>query len=98
MAKIAMDAAKQLPTFDTVLRTRFDPRSFLYNTDGVVFSDNGYPVLHFSEYVDKPENMYHKGHHYSTDTSGQIDVKYASSIAKVAIETAAILAFMPDLP
>ncbi len=98
MAKIAMDAAKQLPPFDAVLRTRFDQDSSLYNTDGVVFSDNGYSVLHFSEYVNKPENMYHKGHHYSTDTSGQIDVKYASSIAKVAIETAAILAFMPDLP
>lgn len=92
LAKIAIDASKSITAFKPVLRTRYDEKSYLYNTDGLIFSESGYPVVYLNEHMNKLENFYRKGYHHSTDTSKKIDWAYATDIGKVAIETAAELA------
>jgi len=92
MAKIALDAAKRITKFQPALRTRFDEKSYLYNTDGLIFSEYGFPVVYLNEHMNKLENMYRKGYHHSTDTGKKIDWNYATDIAKIAIETTAALA------
>ena len=92
MAKIAMDASAGTTRFQPVLRTRYDPRSYLYNTDGLIFSEAGYPVVYFNEHINRLENFYRKGYHHTTDASGKMDWPYATDIAKVAIQTAAAMA------
>lgn len=98
MAKIAFDAAGKITEFEPVLRTRFDEKSFLYNMDGLIFSEYGFPVLFLNEHMNKLENMYRKGYHHSTDTSQKIDWDYAADIAKVAIETVAVTADARQAP
>jgi hypothetical protein len=88
----ALARARRMTDFSPVLRTRFDERSYLYNTDGLIFSDAGYPVVYFSEHVNKLENIDREGYHHSTDTTAKIDWGYATAIGQVAIETAMDLA------
>ncbi len=92
MAKTAIDASAAITAFQPVLRTRFDPRSYLYNTDGLIFSEAGYPVVYFNEHINRLENFFRKGYHHTTDNSKKMDWRYASDISKVAIQTAAMLA------
>lgn len=92
VARLALDVAAATTSLSAVLRTRFDARSYLYNTDGLIFSDAGYPVVLFNEHINSQENFTRQGYHDATDTSRQIDFEYASEIAKIAIETAARLA------
>ncbi len=92
MAKTAIDSAAGLTRFEPKLRTRFDPRSYLYNTDGLIFSDAGYPVVYLNEHINRLENFWRKGYHHTTDNSKKMDWSYASDIGKVAIQTAATLA------
>ncbi|MEI8311889.1 MAG: M20/M25/M40 family metallo-hydrolase [Verrucomicrobiota bacterium] len=95
MAKTAIDSAAGLTRFEPKLRTRFDPRSYLYNTDGLIFSDAGYPVVYLNEHINRLENFWRKGYHHTTDNSKKMDWDYASDIGKVAIQTAAALAAKP---
>ncbi|MCX5792895.1 MAG: M28 family peptidase [Elusimicrobia bacterium] len=92
LAQVALDAARDFPQLSPALRTRFDKRSYLYNTDGLIFSDAGFPVILFNEHINALENMSRKGYHDTDDTSALLDPDYASVIAKIAITTAARLA------
>lgn len=96
MAKTALDAAAESTRFQPVLRTRYDPRSYLYNTDGLIFSEAGYPVVYLNEHLNRLENLFRKGYHHTTDTSRKMDWRYATDIGKVAIQTAATMADAPD--
>ncbi len=93
IARTALDATRALvaPGMTPVLRTRFDEKSYLYNTDGLVFSDAGLPVILINEHVNGLENIDRKGYHQSTDRIDLVDPAFASAIAKVAIETVARL-------
>jgi len=95
MVKIAIDASAGTTRFQPVLRTRYDPRSYLYNTDGLIFSEAGYPVVYFNEHINRLENFFRKGYHHTTDASGKMDWPYATDIGKVAIQTAAAMAGKP---
>jgi len=96
MAAEAFDAARALRIkFRPKLRPRFDSRIYLYNTDGLLFSDTGYPVVLLNEHMNRLENLNRVGYHHTTDTSRKIDWEYAASIAKTAIETAARLSCTP---
>ena len=92
LAQVALDAAKAFPQLTPALRTRFDKRSYLYNTDGLIFSDAGFPVILFNEHINAEENMSRQGYHDTHDTSALMDFDYASAITKIAITTAARLA------
>lgn len=95
MAKIALDASAGTTRFQPVLRTRYDPRSYLYNTDGLIFAEAGFPVVYFNEHINRLENFFRKGYHHTTDASGKMDWNYAADIGKVAIQTAAAMAEEP---
>ena len=95
LAAVAFDAARaQKARYKPRLRTRFDPRSYLYNTDGLQFSDMGYPVILINEKMNRLENLERTGYHDTQDTSRKIDWGYVTAVAKVAIETAARLSQM----
>jgi len=92
MAQIAIDASAGITPFQPVLRTRYDRRSYLYNTDGLIFSDAGFPVVYFNEHLNRLENFFRKGYHHMSDTSKKMDWSYAADISKVAIQTCATMA------
>jgi hypothetical protein len=65
-----------------------DPESSLYNTDGMIFSDTGIPVVLFMENYDIDRSGYHDTH----DTMENIDLDYGAAVSAIAIETVARLA------
>ena len=67
-----------------------DLRNYLYNTDGLIFAETGYPVLLFNEVMNR-YNLSRGGYHDLGDTVDNVDFDYAADIAKVAITTAAVL-------
>jgi hypothetical protein len=67
------------------IRSEWDPRSALYNTDGQIFSDVGVPVVLFMENYDISRTGYHDTH----DTMKNIDLDYAAALTAIAIETVA---------
>ena len=78
-----------------VLRRRFDRESYLYNTDGVIFSDAGYPVLFLDEHINKQFGIDRPGYHDRTDGVGNLCRAYATGIARVALATALVAAAGP---
>ncbi|MGB8646838.1 MAG: M28 family peptidase [Anaerolineae bacterium] len=76
------------PVLDGQVRTFDDPQSSLYNTDGIVFSDAGVPVVLFMENYD----LGRTGYHDSKDTLVNIDLDYGAALSAIAIETVARVA------
>lgn len=70
------------------IRPEWDSKSALYNTDGQIFSDYGFPVVLFMENYDIKRTGYHDLH----DTMKNIDLDYGQAVTAIAIETAARLA------
>ncbi|MGD0709690.1 MAG: M28 family peptidase [Bacteroidales bacterium] len=79
--------AKHLPLTGEV-RTHFNPRSSLYNTDGQIFSDVGIPVVLFMENYD----IHRYGYHDTKDTMENIDLDYGAALVAIVIETVARVA------
>lgn len=73
---------------DGEVRTWEDPHSTLYNTDGMIFSDLGIPVILFMENYD----ISRRGYHDTQDTMENIDLDYGAAVSAIAIETIAQLA------
>src|SRR6202035_2469569 len=78
------ETAKHLPLHGEV-RPCFDPRSSLYNTDGLIFADAGLPSVLFMENYDINRSGYHDTH----DTMENIDLDYGSAVAAITIEAVA---------
>jgi hypothetical protein len=96
LGRAAMNIARQLaPEWKGTLRTRYDERSYLYNTDGILFSHMGYPVILLNEHLNGV-NMRNPHYHQSGDTSGHVDFTFAAAISRVAIESALWLATTPE--
>jgi len=75
------------------VRTCEDPHSTLYNTDGMIFSDHGIPVVLFMENYD----IHRTGYHDTHDTMENIDLDYGSAVSAIAIETVARVATQPAI-
>ena len=73
------------------VRTRYNPHSSIYNTDGQIFSDTGVPVVLFMENYD----INRSGYHDTKDTLENIDLDYGAAFAAIAIETVARIATLP---
>ena len=78
------ETAAHLSLFGEV-RTKDDPQSSLFNTDGQIFSDVGIPVVLFMENYDINRSGYHDTH----DTLENIDLDYGAALAAIAIEACA---------
>ncbi len=64
------------------VRTEWQPRSALYNTDGQIFSDLGVPVVLLMENYD----LNRTGYHDTEDTMANLDLDYCAALAAIAIE------------
>lgn len=84
------EIAKFLPLEGNV-RNHLDPHSSIFNTDGLMFSDAGIPVVLFMENYDISRTGYHDTH----DTMENIDLDYGSAFASICIETVAQVASIP---
>jgi hypothetical protein len=80
------------PELKPIFRSRYDPRSYLYNTDGIIWEENGYPVVLANEHVNQIENLNRRCYHGMCDVVSQMDIPYATGILKAVVETAARLA------
>jgi hypothetical protein len=78
------EIARHLPLRGEI-RTHYNPHSSVYNTDALIFSDTGVPVVLFMENYD----INRSGYHDSQDTLENIDLDYGSALAAIAIETVA---------
>jgi hypothetical protein len=92
------DGASPPPPFSHLalageIRTEWEPRSALYNTDGQIFSDVGVPVVLFMENYDIRRTGYHDTH----DTMKNIDLDYCAALTAIAIETVASVACAPEV-
>jgi hypothetical protein len=76
------------PSLFGEIRTKDDPLSSLFNTDGQIFSDVGIPVVLFMENYD----INRSGYHDTRDTLENIDLDYGSALAAIAIEACAQVA------
>jgi hypothetical protein len=84
--------AKHLPLTGEV-RTKFDPYSSIYNTDGQIFSDIGAPIVLFMENYD----LHRSGYHDTKDTMENIDLDYGAALAAICIETVARVATIENI-
>ncbi len=91
----ARAARKVAAGFRPVVRLFDDHRSYLYNTDGQVFSAAGFPVLLFNEHLNYHEDLERLGYHDEFDRIELMDWNYAAAIARTAIATAAMGAHDP---
>jgi hypothetical protein len=93
IASVMMGASFDVsPEMIPVYRSRFDKKSYLYNTDGIEWTEAGYPVVLANEHINLYENFNRGCYHEMCDTLAQMDIPYATGIVKVVIETAARLA------
>ncbi len=96
MASVALDAAAdQAPDLTPLLEPRYSTRSFLYNTDGIIFSENGYPVVYINEHLNYFTKLMRDAYHDTSDTSDRMNFPFAVKLTKISIETVARLAEVP---
>jgi len=96
MASVALDAAAdQAPDLTPLLEPRYSDRSFLYNTDGLIFSENGYPVVYINEHLNYYTKLMRDAYHDTSDTSDRMNFPFAVKLTKLSIETVARLADVP---
>lgn len=92
--RIAQVAALVSPRVAKALRPRVyvptDLHSYLYNTDGLIFAESGFPVVHVSEVMSRYQ-LNRRGYHDTIDTLQNLDVPYAANVTRVAISAAAVL-------
>jgi len=96
MASIALDAAAdQAPDLSPLLEPRYSDRSYLYNTDGIILSENGYPVVLINEHINYYTRLMRASYHDITDTSDKVNFPFAVKLTKLSIETVARMADVP---
>ena len=96
MAAVALDAAAdQAPDLTPLLEPRYSDRSYLYNTDGIILSENGYPVVLINEHINYYTRLMRAAYHDVGDTSDKVNFDFAVKLTKLSIETVARLADVP---
>ena len=96
MGRVMLDAAAdQAPDLTPLYEPRYSTRSFLYNTDGIIFSENGYPVVYINEHLNYFTKLMRDAYHDTSDTSDRMNFDFAVKLTKIGIETVARLADVP---
>ncbi len=92
--QVAELAAFLTPQVSKWLKPRIYPPehlySYLYNTDGQVFAEAGFAVVHISEKMNRYDTD-RVGYHDFADTPNRLNIGYAADIVRVTIATAAVL-------
>jgi hypothetical protein len=89
LADMALNASKVYAQgLKPVIRSSESPLSYLYNTDGIVFSLAGYPVILLNEHLNHEEDLNRLGYHDEFDRPELMDRAYAQAIASVGLATA----------
>ena len=92
LAQLAQTVTAEVaPSLSPLLLPPADPHNYLYNTDGIIFAETGFPVVLFNEVMHR-YTLDRRGYHDLGDSVEHLDFAYAAEIAKVAITTAAVLA------
>ncbi len=60
----------------------FNPLSYLYNTDGIIFDDAGYPVVLVNEPMNRWEHFDRPHYHQLTDTTATLNLDYVEQLLK----------------
>jgi len=92
LAKIAWEVSKIYSpslSLEPKFRSRWDNMSYLYNTDGGLISDIGYPIVYINEHINYLQNFDRPCYHESCDLSKTLDLDYGVTLLKIAIETVA---------
>jgi len=90
MASVMLDAAADVsPQLTPLLENRYSDRSYLYNTDGIIFSENGYPVVLLNEHLNYYTKLMRAAYHDMGDTSDKVNFDFAVAMTKIAIESVA---------
>lgn len=99
MAGAALDALDALkkqeaapPSLEPVIRGRFDRLSYLYNTDGIIFSDVGFPVMLVNEHINREHRLEREGYHDRKDVVANLCGPYFTGLARMTLAAALILA------
>lgn len=89
LADLALNAsATYARRLKPILRTSESALSYLYNTDGIVFSLAGYPVILLNEHLNHDEDLNRLGYHDEFDRPELMNWDYARAIASVGLATA----------
>jgi len=93
IARVAKTAiADQRLALRPVLRPFGSRRSFLHQTDGIVFSRKNIPVVLFNEHVNNDRDHFRVGYHDEFDISRLMSFDFATAVVSAALETAYRLA------
>lgn len=88
-AEAVVLASAAAPGLSVLLRTRFDPQSYLYNTDALIFSHAGFPTVLVNEHLNYDHNLERSHYHETSDDVSRVDFSYAARVGRVAVEAAA---------
>lgn len=91
----ARAATRTARGYKPIVRLFDDHRSYLYNTDGQVFSAAGYPVILLNEHLNYHEDLERLGYHDEFDRTELMDWSYARAVASTGIAAAVMAAAEP---
>ncbi len=92
LAQIALQSAKiHASQWAVKIRSSWAKNSYITQTDSTFFDYAGYPTILINEHINLSRRI-NPHYHQSNDTYEKVDLNYATSQAKVAIETAAKIA------
>ncbi len=97
LGQVALQVASQaeFSQVTPLLRPRFSPRGYLHQTDALIFSDLGLPVILVNEWLNQKDNWDRPYYHQHNDNSDTLDFDYATKILKVVIKTISTLSLTP---
>ena len=94
-AAAAMAEGRKPIKLKAYFRPRFDKKSYLYNTDGYVMTNNGLAVTFHNENLNRtslgtehPNYEANPNYHKSSDIPDNVDFDYATMISKITILSA----------
>ncbi len=75
-----------------VIRPFGSKQSYLHQTDGIIFSKAGYPVILLNEHMNEEHDFYRVGYHDEFDVTALMDFDFATDITRTALRVAYELA------
>jgi hypothetical protein len=74
------------PSLTPTFRGRWDPLSYNFNTDAVIFDATGRPSLLINEHINYRQNFGRPYYHQSSDTVAHLDPQYGAAVARFVLQ------------